>query len=183
MIVIDARDYTSDLSFQGFAVMVAAAMLSIILSIYLIVGNPSFLTRAEPVSYVWAIGSAIVVATLILVLKGKGMLFRLPLRCMEDSILIQPVMGIRPRKLAYKDLASFEVWHNLGYRKVRSGASALTFRHGAVTSVEPFPDKDSVRRFAEGLKPVLEKNGMSMKTFEEADSLHFMFQRDVRKRI
>ncbi len=181
-LVADSSGSASDLRFRGFVIIMAAGAIFIIGSVYLMVAPPEFLAHARAAVFLAAGGALIVLATLGLALKGKGMLFKVPLKFFDEAVLIQPVLGLRPVIVPYKEIASMELWHGLGYKRVGSGCSVLSSRY-SVTSVEPFKDKESLRALAEKVRPALESSGLKLKTAEDdAGSLHYVFQRDVGRR-
>lgn len=178
-LIADAAGYSEDLKFRGFVIIMAAAAAFIIASIYLMVAPPDFLAHARPAVFLAAGGGLIVLATLGLVLKSRGMLFKVPLKFYDEAVLIQPVLGMRPVLVPYREIASLEIWYGLGYKRVSRGSSVLSSRY-SVTSVEAFPDKESLRKLAEKARPALEASGLKLASADdEAGALHYTFHRDV----
>ena len=181
-LIDDAAGYSTDLRLRGFAIISLATVLLIVIPTYLLAAPPDFLSHERPAIFLAAGGALIVLCTLALVLKGKGMLFKIPLKFYDEAMLIQPVLGMRPVIIPYKEIASLELWHGLGYKRVGSGCYVLSSRN-SVTSVEVFKDKQSLMAFLGKIRPALEKSGLRMSPpDEEAGSLHCTFHRDVGRR-
>ncbi|HSB47588.1 MAG TPA: hypothetical protein VLD37_06250 [Candidatus Bilamarchaeum sp.] len=184
MIVIDGREYSDDLSFGGLVVLALAVLLLFVLPFYLYVSPPDFLARAKPVVVLAGIGGFIVLITLALFLQNRGMLFKVPLRFMEERLQIQPIFSLAPKLVPYEDISELELWFGLPYRRAARGCSILSAKYGSVTSVETFPSRERLKAFAEAVRPFLEKRGLRMKMAEEdAHSLRVVFLRDVRKKL
>jgi hypothetical protein len=181
-LISDASAYSEDLRFRGFAILMVAAAAFIIVLAYLFVAPPDFLAHAKPAVALAALGALIVLFTLGLLLKGRGMLFKVPLKFYDEAVMVQPALGMRPVVIPYAEIASLELWWGLPYKKTARGCSVLSARQ-SVTSVEAFPDKESLRRMAEAVRPTLEQNGLKLSSAEEeAGSLHYTFHRDVGRR-
>jgi hypothetical protein len=174
-LIADCREFSDDMSLMGFSSLLIATLLAIVLSVFIFV-TPSLSLLAP----IWAAGSVIVVVTLALFLKHRGLIFKVPMKVFEEGLLVQPAMGLKPRVIEFDDVASVELWWGLPYRKTARGCSVLSFRHGTLTTVETFHGKESLKRFAEAIRPALEAHGLRMKPpAEESDSMEFVFQRDV----
>ncbi len=181
-LIADASGSSSDLRMQGFIALAVATVVLLSVPLYLLVSPPDFLARERPAIVLAAGGAVIVLLTLGMVLKGKGMLFKIPLRFYDEALLIQPVLGLNPAIVPYREIASLELWWGLPYKRAPRGCSVLS-THYSVTSVETFTDKESLRKFAEKVRPVLEQSGLKLSSADdEAGSLHYTFHRDIRKR-
>ena len=142
----------------------------------------STLFRATSVVLLWTAGALIFLGVLVLYLQNKGMLFKIPLKFYDEGVQIQPLLAMKPKMVPYEEISSLELWYNVGYLRTKSGSSLLSSKV-SVTSVENFPDKESIKRFVEQVRPVLESKGLKMKApDEEAQSLQFVFHRDIGKR-
>ncbi len=181
-IVADAKDYSEDLKMQGFVILVVAAVVLLVVPAYLLVSPPDFLSRERPAIVLAAGGAVIVLLTLAMVLKGKGMLFKIPAKFYDAAVLVQPSLGFKPAMIPYSEMASLELWWGLRYKRASRGCSVLS-AHYSISSVETFADKESLRRFASSVRPVLEANGLRLSSADEdAGSLHYVFHKDIRRR-
>ncbi len=180
--VADAKDYSADLRLQGLVILVVAALVLLVVPAYLLVSPPDYLSHERPAIVLAAGGAVVVLLTLAAVLKGKGMLFKIPAKFYDEAVLIQPAIGIKPVVVPYKEIASLEIWWGLSYKRASRGCSVLS-AHYSVNSVETFPDKESLRRFAEKVRPALEASGLKLSSADEdAVSLHYVFHRDIRRK-
>jgi hypothetical protein len=183
MIVLDGKDYSSDLRLNGLIALALAVLLLFVLPLYLYVSPPEFLARAKPVVLLAGIGGVIVLLTLALFLQNRGMLFKMPIRFHEEKVQIQPIFSLAPKLVPYEGISEIEFWYGLPYRRAARGCSILSARYGAITSVETYPSKEKLTAFAAAVRPLLEKKGMKMRPPEEdLGSLRIVFLRDVRKR-
>lgn len=183
MIALDARDYSSDLSFRGLMILSAAVLLLFVLPLYLYFSPPDFLKSARPAVVVAGVGGFLVIITLALFLQNRGMLFKVPLKLHDKMVQIQPIFSLGPRMVPYEDISELEFWYGLPFRRAVRGSSILSARYGSITSVETFKSKERLMAFAEGARPILESKGLKMrKPEEDPGSLHIVFLRDVRKR-
>ncbi len=181
-LIADAKDYSLDMRSEGLLILVVATVVLLAVPAYLLVSPPDFLSHERPAIVLAAGGAVVVLLTLAAVLKGKGMLFKIPAKFYDEAVLIQPAIGIKPALVPYKEIASLELWWGLSYKRSSRGCSVLSAHH-SVGSVETFPDKESLRKFAEKVRPALEASGLKLSSADEdAVSLHYVFHRDIRRR-
>ncbi len=114
-----------------------------------------------------------------LYLKGRGILFKVPLRVLDDGILIQPATGFLPVLAPYSDISAIELFYG-AEGKVKTGCAVSSAKSGRIRSTENFSDAVSMKSFTERIRPALEQNGFRLVDSQEGkDSARFSFRRPI----
>lgn len=158
-LIAQAGEYSTDRSAYGFIIL-ALAMLPLISFPLYVMYSPG-LGQAGPAAAAFLVCSIALLAFLALFLKGRGMLFRLPIRAYDRGILMQPAMRIRPILVPYAEISSIEFWRGR-QGGLHSGCELRSAAHGTIRSVESFRDDESLSAFISRIRPALEENGLLM---------------------
>ncbi len=178
-LVADSSDYSKDQRAISFALLFCLAMPLMLAPLYMLVAPGAFSIPAQA-SLALLFGGITLIFFLGIYLKGRGILFKVPLKAFEEGLLIQPAMGLRPAVVPYKDISSIELWCGRE-GKMRAGCAVLSQTHGRIRSVENFTDASSLKSFAERIGTALENAGFRTESAEESqDSARYVFKRSTR---
>ncbi len=168
-VIADAKDYSADRSFSGFACLAVAAVPLTIIPIYLIF-SPEQLFPGAPAAGAAALACSLAtLAFLAIYLKGNGLLFKVPLKACSDGLLIQSSRRMTPEWLDYSKISSIELWFS-SHGAPRSGCAVSAADGDGVRSVENFRDKASFKEFSARLSSLLEQNGFRAGPVQEGES-------------
>jgi len=178
-LVADSRDFSSDQRALSFALLLCFSLPLIIVPLYLLFAPPAELAIPKPAAAALLMGAVAVIAFIVLFLKGRGILFKVPMRVFEEGILIQSAMGIRPVVVPYADISAIELWQG-AEGKIRSGCLLQSPKQGKIRSVENFTDKNALKSFAERLRHSLGQNGFRPDAVWEAEnSIRISFRKPL----
>jgi hypothetical protein len=178
-LVADSKDYSSDKRALSFALLFCFALPLMFAPLYLLVA-PGALNVPKQAIFALLLGGIALIVFLGVYLKGKGILFKVPLKAFAEGLLIQPAMGFRPLVVPYEDVASIELWCGSAGR-INAGCAILSGKHGSIKSVENFTDGNSLKAFAERIGPALEDAGFRTESAEEgASSARYVFRKALR---
>lgn len=178
-LVADSRDYSSDRRALSFALLFCFALPLMLAPLYLLVA-PEALNVPRPAVFALLLGGIGLIVFLGVYLKGKGILFKVPMKAFEEGILIQPAMGFRPLVVPYGDISSMELWCGPS-GKIKAGCAILSGKQGTIKSVENFSDARALKAFAERIGASLEGAGFRTESAEEgADSARYVFRKALR---
>ncbi|MEW6035438.1 MAG: hypothetical protein AB1529_02395 [Candidatus Micrarchaeota archaeon] len=174
--VADARDYSQDHSSAGLVVLALSFMPLLVIPIYILASPHEPLSGAAPTAFVFALSGLAFMGFFGMYLKSNGLLFKVPLRVFEEGLLIQPTLGMGPKRLTYGQITAAELW--LG--KSGGGCMVLTRGGAAIRSVENFRDRDAMKAFAGCIRPTLEAAGLRLAHNDDGEqSLRMAFRRSI----
>lgn len=177
-LVADSKDYSSDKRALGFTLLICFAVPLMFAPLYLLVA-PAALGFPAQAALALLLGGLALLSFVFIFLKGKGIIFKVPMRVFDEGVLLQPLIGLRPRVLQYADVSSIELFYGAG-GKVGSGCTAICKDGTRVRSVEHFNDKESLKSFTERIRPVLEQGGFRLIDSQEGGvSVRFSFRRPL----
>lgn len=178
-LVADSKDYSSDKRALGFTLLLCLSIPLMFAPLYLLVA-PSMLGIPAPAALAILLGGLVLLVFLGVFLKGRGILFKVPMKAFVEGMLIQPAMGFRPIVVPYGDISSIEL--SCGEPgKLKAGCTLLSGKYGKVRSVENFTDADTLKAFAEKIGPALEDAGFRTESAEEsATSARYIFRKSLR---
>ncbi len=174
--VADAREYSKDHSSAGLVVLALSFMPLLVIPIYVLASPHEPLSGAPPAAFAFALSGLAFMGFFGMYLKSNGLLFKLPLRMFEEGLLIQPTLGIGPKKLQFREITAAELWQG----KSGGGCMVLTRGGAAIRSVENFRDREAMRAFAERIRPTLEAAGLKLAHNDDGEqSLRMTFRRSL----
>jgi hypothetical protein len=178
-LIADSKDFSSDQLTLSFALLLCLSLPLIFVPLYLLIAPPPSFAIPKPAATALLIGAMFVIVFIGLFLKGRGILFKVPMRVFEEGIIIQPAMGIRPFLVPYADISAIEIWQGMD-GKIRTGCSVSSVNSGTVRSVENFIDKNALKSFVDRIRPALEQNGFRAEGAQESgNSARFAFRRPL----
>jgi hypothetical protein len=172
-LVADVKDYSADRKGIGFVLLVFSTLLLFVLPFYLVAQPPGFLRGLKPVIMAEGAGCFVFLIMLAVFMKSRGMLFKVPLRVYDESVLIQPALSLAPRMIPYARISSIELWYESGC----SGCAVQALPEGRVKSVECFSSRQKAKDFTDSIRPAMESSGFTMKAEEDARSFRAMFRK------
>jgi len=177
-LISDSKDYSKDRRSASFVLIICFALPLMLVPIYLIVSPVEYIAR--PAAAALLAGALVFILFIGLFLKGKGLLFKMPLRVLDNGILIQPAMRLGPVMADYRTISSIEMWYGRD-EPIHSGCTVLSGVRGRLTSVESFRDADSLHEFVEGISPALFSQGFKRTLIQEPGSLSVVFRKALLK--
>ena len=173
-IVADSNDYSADRRALSFALLLCFALPLIVIPLYLFVSPEEIIAR--PAAAALMGGAVLFIVFFGLFLKGRGILFKVPLKVFEEGILIQPKMRLGPKMVSFEHISSIELWH--GRRNDSpSGCSVLSSVDGRVSSTESFRDAEALRQFAERISPALFALGFRKSELSDPGAATIVFRK------
>jgi len=177
-IVADSKDFSSDKRALGFSLLLCLSIPLMFAPLYLLVA-PSMLGIPSPAALAILLGGLVLMLFFGLFLKGRGILFKVPLRVLDTGILIQPASGFIPILAPYADISAIELFYGEG-GKVKNGCLVSSAKSGRIRSIENFSGALSMKSFTELIRPVLEQNGFRLvDSLEGKGSARFSFRRPI----
>ncbi|MFH0884173.1 MAG: hypothetical protein V1861_00500 [Candidatus Micrarchaeota archaeon] len=175
-LVADSKDFSSDKRALGFTLLLCLSIPLMFAPIYLLVA-PSVLGIPAPAALAILLGGLALMLFLGVFLKGRGILFKVPLRVFEEGLLIQPAVGLRPFLVPYSDISAVELFYG-AEGKVKNGCMVLSGQYGKIKSVENFTDAMALKSFTMAIEPFLMRNSFKMEINEEKGlTARFVFRR------
>ncbi len=173
-LIADSKDYSRDRRAASFAIILCFGIPLMLVPLYLFVSPVEYLPR--PAAAALLAGSLLFMLFAGLYLKGRGILFKFPMRVLDNGILIQPMMRLRPVMADFRSISSIELWHGRD-GDPPSGCSVLSGDKGRLISAESFCDAESLCRFAESISPALYSQGFRKTEMREPGSYSAVFRK------
>lgn len=167
-LIADSKDYSSDQRALGFALLLCFSIPLMFAPLYLLAA-PSALGIPFQAAFAILAGGLALMLFLGLFLKGRGILFKVPMRVFDEGIVIQPAIGLSPVLIQYGDISAIELFYGSN-GKIKSGCSVSSISRGRIRSIENFSSGDSMQSFAGKIRPHLEDAGFRLEDSQAGEN-------------